>query len=99
MIILLYIIGIIGLIISIVIGIGTGSFWGFIISLSGGFASSIILFALASILDNQETILSSLASQEEKQRKYINKEKTTCPRCDREYDVDFSSCPHCGHRD
>ena len=98
MLTLLYSIGAIVLIISIIIGIYSGAFMRFLVSVAGGIASAIIFFALAKILENQETILYKLLHQEEIQRKYQMQEKKICPRRNKEYDIDFSSCPHCGYR-
>lgn len=42
---------------------------GFILDLAGGFASTIIYFALAKILKNQVVILSTLVKQEVKESK------------------------------
>ncbi|MDK2903415.1 MAG: hypothetical protein PWQ93_1334 [Clostridiales bacterium] len=92
----LYLIGAIVFIINLIIGFTAGSFGGFVTSVANGILSAIILFALAKILDNQDTIIYMLAS--EKRKKYPN-EKKTCPKCGYEYDSDFSSCPHCGYRD
>ena len=50
MLTLLYSIGAIVLIISIIAGIYSGAFMGFLISVAGGIASAIIFFALAKIL-------------------------------------------------
>ena len=98
MVTLLYIIGVIILIISGIAGLYSGSFIGFLISIAGGFATTIIFFALAKILDNQETILYALANQKEKQRKHLIQEKKICSKCNKEYDFDYGSCPHCGYR-
>lgn len=99
MIIVLYITGIITLVISIVVGFYSGSFIGFLVSVAGGFTSAIILFSLSKILENQDTILYTLAKQEEVQKRYLFKEKQICSRCSKEYDIDFGSCPYCGHRE
>ncbi|MDI3508905.1 MAG: hypothetical protein PWP48_578 [Clostridiales bacterium] len=85
---LLYIIGAIIFIINLVTGFTTGPFGGFVISVANGILLAIIPFALAKILDKQDTIIYMLAS--EKHEKY-SKEKKTCPRCGYEYNVDFSS--------
>lgn len=95
---LLYIVGIIVTIFSLGAGLFSGSFLGFIVYAAGGFTSAIIFFALGKLLDNQQTILSVLLHQEEYQRKHLMQEKKTCSRCNKEYDIDFSSCPHCGFR-
>ena len=99
MLTLLYSVGVIVLIISIIAGIYSGAFMGFLISVAGGIASAIIFFALAKILENQEAILHKLIHQEETQSKHQKQEKKICPRCNRVHDIDFSSCPHCGYRD
>ncbi len=92
----LYLIGAIVFIINLIIGFKADSFSGFVTSVANGVLLSIILFALAKILDNQDAIIYMLASK--KHEKYAN-EKKTCPKCGYEYDSDFSSCPHCGYRD
>lgn len=99
MITLLYIVGVLTLVISGIVGIYSGSFLGFLISIAGGFATTIIFFALANILDNQITIIYTLKKQEEKQRKLLSQEKKVCSKCNKEYDHDYGSCPHCGFRD
>ena len=75
MLTLLYSVGVIVLIISIIAGIYSGAFMGFLISVAGGIASAIIFFALAKILENQEAILHKLIHQEETQSKHHKQEK------------------------
>ncbi|MBH1939673.1 hypothetical protein I5677_02045 [Mobilitalea sibirica] len=99
MIILLYITGAIAFVISIIIGFITGSFWGFVLSVTGGVASAILFFALAFILEKQENVLSILEKQEEADRKIINQEKMVCTKCNYKYAMDYTSCPHCGNKD
>jgi len=97
--ILLYIIGVVAFVISLVAGFSSGSLLGFFISIVGGTSSAVILFALAKIIENQENILYKLQYQEEMNRKSGNKDKKVCPKCNYKYDNDYNSCPHCGHRD
>jgi rRNA maturation endonuclease Nob1 len=49
---------------------------------------------LASILDNQQLILTRIQQLE----RPVKLERT-CPKCSRQYDGDMHSCPHCGYRD
>lgn len=100
MILALYVIGAAAFVISVAAGFLSGSFVGFFIAIAGGTLSAIILFALAKILENQENILYKLAYQEEVNTKaFIQQEKKICSKCNYKYDNDYSSCPHCGHRD
>ena len=99
MIIALYVIGAIAFIISVITGFLSGSFWGFIIAVAGGIISAIVFFALANILEKQESILDKLQYLEEKEWKNKNVEKKTCLKCNYKYDTDYSSCPHCGSRE
>ncbi len=94
----LYVIGAIALIIAIIVGFIQGTFWGFIVSVSGGISLLLIFFALAKILDNQDRILFKIASQYEIYKKYFKQPKVICPNCHNEHESDYSSCPHCGYR-
>jgi Oxygen-sensitive ribonucleoside-triphosphate reductase len=99
MISVLYVLGVIVIIISIIVGFLSGSFIHFLITLAGGIFPAIICFALAQILDNQERTLFKLEYQEETFRKTFPKPKIECPKCNYKYDNDYTSCPHCGHRE
>jgi uncharacterized paraquat-inducible protein A len=94
----LYVIGAIVFIISIIAGFLSGLL-GVLIGIAGGISAAIIFFALAKIIENQETILYKLVCQEEAYRKSCNKEKKVCPKCNYEYENDYTSCPRCGYRD
>ena len=99
MILALYGIGAIVFIISIIVGFLSGSFFQFLIVTLGGISSAIIFFALAKILDNQESILFKLEHQDEIFRKSFIQPKIVCPKCNYKYDNDYTSCPHCGYRE
>jgi len=71
----------------------TRSFLGFVIFLAGGFVLSMLFFGLAVVIDKQDEILAKLQSQNERLRKPL--EKTICARCEKEHDINCSSCPHC----
>jgi uncharacterized membrane protein YdjX (TVP38/TMEM64 family) len=94
----LYAIGAAVFIISIIVGLMQGSFWGAIMSLGGGISSAVIFFALGKILDNQENILLKLAAQEEINKKHFKLPQVECPKCSYKHDDDYTSCPHCGYR-
>lgn len=93
----LYFIGAITFVISVIAGILSGSFWGFLVAVVGGLSSAIVLFALATILDNQYEILNELHRQLAVANRTI--EKKACSKCNYKYDADYSSCPHCGHKE
>lgn len=97
--ILLYLIGAIIIVASFIAGISSGTFLSFIISAMGGFASSVIFFAVAKIIENQKEIIFKLDFYFSEEKKYKAIEKKTCTKCNREYDEDYNSCPHCGNRD
>ena len=96
MVIVLGIIGALILVVSLIAGFVSGSFWGFIFSLTGGIAGSMIFFALAMILDNQERIMSQLQPPSTQLKHLVGKD--TCTRCEKEYEKDRTSCPHCAFR-
>lgn len=95
----LYIIGVIVFVLSIITGFLSRSFTGVVAGLVGGVTSSVIFFALAKIIENQESILYKMDYKEEIERKLRAQEKKTCPKCDYKYDGDYSSCPHCGYKE
>lgn len=70
--------------------------WYFVAS---GILMGTVFAALARILENQEVILNKLETQESRQRKIISKEKKVCPKCSTSYDLDYNSCPNCGHKE
>ena len=53
----LYIVGMIGVLVSIIIGIFSGDLQVFLLTLLGGIILAIIQFALANVLERQQTIL------------------------------------------
>lgn len=95
----LYAAGAIIFIISIIAGFKSGSFLGFILSVAGGILSAIIPFALAKILENQETMLSKMQHIEEMIRNFRSQQKKICTKCNYKYGADYSSCPRCGNRE
>ena len=95
----LFFIGMIVLVISIVTGFLLGTFFGFSISLLSGIVSCMIFFALAHILNNQQSILFKLQQLEEIYNKQMKQENKQCSNCNYEYGVTLNSCPNCGARD
>lgn len=98
MTLILYIIGAVVFIVSVIAGFSFDSFSGILISLVCGLSSAMIFFALARIIENQENILYKLTYQENEIRKSLIVKKI-CQKCDYTYDSDYSSCPHCGNKD
>jgi Oxygen-sensitive ribonucleoside-triphosphate reductase len=95
----LFIVGAVVILISVITGFLSGSFMSFMTLVAGGFISALIFFALAVIIENQESIKGKLDLQYEAFRKSQKYEKKTCSKCGREYDYDINSCPNCGNRD
>ena len=93
---ILVIIGIFTLVASFIIGLMSGSGFGFILALVGGITSSMIFFALYKILENQEQIMNQLFHQSTQTRKQVAKK--TCPKCENKHDGDMTSCPNCGFK-
>jgi large conductance mechanosensitive channel len=91
-------IGAIIIIITIIVGIMSGSFLMFLFVVAIGIVIAIIFFALAKILEDQENILYKLDKQEKAIKKSIGEEKVVCPKCNYAHDDDYTSCPHCGYR-
>lgn len=99
MISFLYIIGIVVFVVGIIAGIMSGSFMGFIIALISGVTSGTIFFALANILENQQSIMSKLEKHEHLLKKCGTQQKLICKKCNYEYEEDCTYCPNCGYRD
>jgi large conductance mechanosensitive channel len=91
-------IGAIIIIITIIVGIMSGSFLIFLFVVAIGIVTAIIFFALAKVLENQENILYILDKQEKAIKKSNGEEKVVCPKCNYAHDDDYTSCPHCGYR-
>lgn len=96
MIYVLFFIGIATIIGGVIIGFLSGSVIGFLIALCSAISSAIILFALARILENQETIMSEIRKGRENIKKPV--ENIVCQKCNKSYEKDYSSCPHCGSK-
>lgn len=90
----LFVIGIIIIFIAVIFGFLSGSFMGFLAAAGSGIVSAAIFFALARILENQELILIHIQWLDKP-----SKVQNTCPRCDRKYDGEMHSCPHCGYKE
>lgn len=99
MVLILYIIGVIVFIASVVAGFLSGSFIGFIAFVCGGISTAIIFLALRKILENQQAILDKIQYHGDMSKKLQNQKKKTCTKCNYKYDFDYNSCPHCGKRD
>lgn len=99
MISVLYVIGVIFLIISIIVGILSGHILGFLIALGSGISSAIIFFALAKILENQELIVFKLEYNEKCMQNLLPAQPMVeCQKCNYKYENEYASCPHCGYR-
>ncbi|GIN56931.1 hypothetical protein J8TS2_12500 [Lederbergia ruris] len=94
----LYIFGIIGVLVSLVIGLLSGSFWIFLLTFVGGVIFATIQFALANVLEKQEMILYYLQQQDQFLKKQLGTTLRKCSNCQYEFDAELSSCPRCGSR-
>ncbi len=94
MILILIIIGIATIIIGTVLGFLSGSAVGFIVALGSSIVSAVIFFALAKVLENQDTIM-SMMYELKKELKNPSKE-VICAKCAKTYTSEYSYCPHCG---
>ncbi|UOQ87156.1 zinc ribbon domain-containing protein [Gracilibacillus salinarum] len=95
MIKILFSLGTIAIVLSVLIGIMSGHFIMFLLYTFIGIVIGMLLFAVAEIIDNQEVIMNELFAQ----RKLANAERKKiiqCPRCNSEYDDTRVSCPYCG---
>nr|WP_144928186.1 hypothetical protein [Paenibacillus bovis] len=98
----LYVLGIIVIVVGVISGLFTNSILGLLIAIFGSIVSAITLFALAKVLENQNTIIFKLNKQVEfveHQESKRKKQMKNCPKCKYEYEEDRSSCPYCGYRD
>lgn len=91
--------GILILVVSVIAGIYVSSFFSVLIGIVCGIIFALILFALAKILDNQETILKELYLHNQTERKLLNSEQKNCLKCGHSHDRDYTSCPNCGYRE
>lgn len=72
-----------------------------LLCLFAGFILIVILAALYSLLDNQQSVLEQ---NEECRRQIIELKRQitgnkVCSRCEKEVDTGLSSCPYCGSRE
>ncbi len=94
--IMLYLMGAINIIISIIFGVMTGGFVEFIISVLVGISIAVLLFGIGNIIDNQDMILNYLIEMKEENKiKGLKK----CSSYNKEYDFSRKSCPYCGYKD
>lgn len=96
---LLYLIALAVLLFAGIAGIISGSITGFLTAVGGGITSAAVFFALAKILDNQEKLMHQLRWMEGRWQEEKTAMKKACPKCNRMYDGDMNSCPHCGYRE
>lgn len=109
MINILQLTGILILVISFMIGLGTGNLFYIAASMLGGFATSMIFFALARIIENQEKLLNPGDDDNETDDIYniyetANDEGTAepseplnkCPACGADITPGDKICPECG---
>ncbi|WP_163537174.1 hypothetical protein [Gracilibacillus sp. YIM 98692] len=98
MVILLYIIGAFIVVLSIIFGISTGTFFGFITHIFIGTVIAIIFFALARMLDLLEALFMKSEFVHEKTSFSKLQEQIACPNCGENHDSGRKSCPYCAHR-
>lgn len=93
---ILYVTGLLLLGIGVVGGLATAGFFGLIAGLLGSGVLSLLFFAAARILENQEYIVKKLHDIQNKQQMDIN--TVICEKCQKTYTGDYSSCPYCGYK-
>jgi 5-bromo-4-chloroindolyl phosphate hydrolysis protein len=92
---ILYLLGAINIIVSIICGVSTGTIKGFLITAFTGVLKTILLFGIGNIIDNQDTIISYLNGMKDNKTGVLKK----CGRCNKEYEFYRKSCPYCGNKD
>ena len=92
---ILFAIGVIVLVGSLIIGIMAGV-PAFLLVFAGGIPCAMIFFALARILENQEKIKQMFDSQETQKKKLLPQK--SCKKCNNKHDSDATSCPYCGNK-
>ncbi|WP_100404891.1 hypothetical protein [Bacillus solitudinis] len=95
----LFLIGILTIFLAIIFAFFTHTGGEFFLVIIGGVSTSFIFFALAKIIDNQETTIHHIQQQLIQSKNLHTAEKISCENCKRDYDHDFTSCPHCGFRE
>ena len=88
----LVVVGIITIILSTIVGIFSGSFLLFLVSVFGGVGGAALYFGIAMVLDNQENMLYLLHNSAP--RLEFAKPKHECLKCLTPFDT--NSCPKCG---
>lgn len=85
--------------ISIIAGVFSGSFGGFIIMILSVLPMAFILWGLAAVLDRVQGIEARQMETDRRIRELLSllKEDTVCEKCRKKYDSEYTSCPHCGH--
>lgn len=91
----LYLSGIAVFIFFVIAGMYNGSI---ISAISFGIPISLVIIALAKVIENQFQISERLNHISMTMKKSQKVENKVCPGCNREYDPEYNSCPHCGYR-
>lgn len=81
-----------------VICVANMGFMGILIGVPMGLVGSLVYFALAEVLENQEQIFQAIHQLEKTIPSNIRKEnEKTCPNCEKIHHDTASNCPHCGY--
>lgn len=95
---LLKIVGILTIVGNIVVCGANLGVTGILIGIPMGFMSSLVFFAVAELLENQEQIFQAIRNLEKSIPSAVRKEnEQICPKCNEMHHNTASNCPHCGH--
>lgn len=103
LVIFLYVAVAIKLILAVIAGLSTGSFWAFVAGVLDCIPIVAVLGAFITLLRNQEDILKMIPTEAQKLETRIKQHlsgqnEKTCENCKASYDRSYAVCPHCGHR-
>lgn len=97
---ILKMVGILVVITNTVVCMANMGVMGLLIGVPMGLVASLIYFALAEVLENQEQIFQAIRNLEKSIPSEIRKEnQVKCPNCQKIHHDTASNCPHCGYSD
>lgn len=95
---ILKMVGILVVVGNVVVCVANMGGMGFLVGVPLGLVASIIYFALAEVLENQEQIFQAVRNLKKSIPSEIRREnQEICPKCNEVHHNTASNCPHCGH--